>query len=201
MPDQRDILIASAAVRRGAPVVETANGKIRGAVDRGVHVFRGLRYANTTGGANRFLAPQPVPKWAGVRDALTWGESAPQLPVPEHTDPFYAWYAGIQQVGEDCLSLNLFTPGIGDARRPVMFWIHGGGWREFSATAPGFNGVNLARLQDVVVVSVNHRLSAFGFLRLQGSDDRFADAGNAGLLDLVMALRWVRDNITAFGGD
>jgi para-nitrobenzyl esterase len=184
-----------------APVVETTNGKLRGATDNGVHVFKGVRYAESTGSGHRFLPPQPVRAWAGVQDALTWGGSAPQFEVPEHTDPFYSWYAAIEPISEDCLFLNIFTPGLDAEQRPVLFWIHGGGWREFSGTAPGFNGTNLAHAQDVVVVTINHRLNGFGFLRLEGSDARFAESGNAGLLDIVAALRWVRDNIAAFGGD
>jgi para-nitrobenzyl esterase len=192
------------------PVIETTFGKLRGVTDNGVHIFKGVPYAESTGGANRFLPPQPVHASAGVQDALTWSGSAPQFAVPEHTDPFYSWYSAIQPISEDCLRLNVFTPGLDDRvgvgvgvgeRRPVMVWIHGGGWREFSGTAPGFDGTNLARAQDVVVVTVNHRLNGFGFLRLEGSDSRFADSGNAGLLDIVAALQWVRDNIVAFGGD
>lgn len=184
-----------------APTVETTNGKVRSAVVNGVSVFKGLRYADTTAGAHRFLVPQPAKKWAGIQDALVWGASAPQRPVPENTDPFYAWYSAIQPISEDCLFLNVFTPGLNDAKRPVLLWIHGGGWREFSGTAPGVNGTQLARAQEVVVVTVNHRLHGFGFLQLDGADERFADSGNTGLLDLVMALTWVRDNVAAFGGD
>jgi para-nitrobenzyl esterase len=183
------------------PVVETTNGKLRGAVDNGVRVFKGVRYADSTAGANRFLPPRPVQAWAGIQDALSWGAAAPQSEVPENTEPFFSWYSEIQPIGEDCLFLNVFTPELDDRKRPVMFWIHGGGWREYSGTAPGFNGTNLARTQDVVVVTINHRLNGFGYLRLEGSDERFADSGNAGLLDVVAALQWVRDNVAAFGGD
>ena len=182
-------------------LLETTHGKVRGSFENGVHVFKGLRYGATTAGRDRFLPPQPVKPWAGVVDATVWGSSAPQNPVREHTDPFYSWYAAIQPVSEDCLFLNVFTPAIDSAKRPVMFWIHGGGWREFSGTAPGFNGTRLAREQDVVVVTINHRLSAFGHLVLEGSDGRFANSGNGGLLDIVAALAWVRDNATSFGGD
>ena len=182
-------------------IAETTNGKLRGSVDNAVNVFKGVRYAASTGGANRFLPPQPVAPWAGVQDALTFGGSAPQFAVQENTDPFYSWYGALQTVSEDCLFLNVFTPALDGGKRPVLFWIHGGGWREFSGTAPGFNGANLARAQDVVVVTINHRLNGFGYLSLAGSDERFADSGNAGLLDVVAALKWVRDNIAAFGGD
>ena len=131
---------------------------------------------------------------------MSWGASAPQSPAPENEDPFFSWYSAIQPISEDCLFLNVFTPGLGAGARPVMVWIHGGGWREFSGTAPGFDGSALARAQDVVVVTVNHRLGVFGYLQIEG-DERFAGAGNAGLLDLVEAVRWVRDNAEAFGGD
>jgi para-nitrobenzyl esterase len=183
------------------PTVETTNGTLRGVQGDDVCIFKGVRYAASTGGANRFRPPQPVEKWAGVQDALAFAGSAPQFAVPENTDPFYAWYAALQPISEDCLFLNVFTPKLSGGRLPVLFWIHGGGWREFSGTAPGFNGTNLARAQDVVVVTINHRLNGFGFLDLSGSDERFDDAGNAGLLDVVAALSWVRDNIAAFGGD
>lgn len=184
-----------------SPIVETAKGKVRGLTADGVQVFRGLRYGATTGGANRFRAPQPLPGWTGLRDALLPGAAAPQLPRPENTDPFYSWYAAIEPPYEDCLSLNLFTPGVDGGRRPVMVWIHGGGWREFSGSAPGFDGTHLARTQDVVVASITHRLGVFGFLKLDSDDDDFADSGNAGALDIIAALEWVRDNIAGFGGD
>lgn len=184
-----------------SPVVETTLGRLRGLTDRGAHAFRGIRYAEDTGGANRFRPPRTPAAWAGVRDAVDFGASAPQNVEKQSSDPFYAWYAAIRPTSEDCLFLNVFTPGLDDRRRPVMVWIHGGGWRAFSGTAPGFDGTALARAQDVVVVTLNHRLSVLGFLRIDDGDETFADAGNAGLLDIVAALRWVRDNAPAFGGN
>ena len=107
----------------------------------------------------------------------------------------------IQPISEDCLFLNVYTPTPIHGRRPVMVWLHGGGWTSCAGTAPGFDGTHLARRGDVVVVTINHRLNVFGYLNLSGSDARFADAGNAGVLDMVAALRWVNENIAAFGGD
>ncbi len=182
------------------PVVETTKGKIRGATDAGAHSFKGIPYAGSTAGANRFQPPSPVEPWAGIRDAVAFGASAPQPPAG--SDPLSAWYSALQPVSEDCLSLNVFTPGLNeDGRRPVMVWIHGGAWASCAGSAPGFDGAHLAKSGDVVVVTVNHRLNLFGYLRLDMPGDRFAESGNAGVLDLVASLQWVRDNIAGFGGD
>jgi len=182
-------------------VVESAAGKLRGMSIDGVHVYKGVRYGATTAGANRFMPPGPVAPWAGIQDATGFGNSAPQ--DAESLGAIANWYTKIQPISEDCLFLNIFAPGHDKsrARRPVMVWLHGGGWASCAGTAPGFDGTNLARDGDVVVVTVNHRLNLFGYLYLGDKDARFADAGNAGMLDLVASLKWVRDNIAAFGGD
>ncbi|WP_417725143.1 carboxylesterase/lipase family protein [Salipiger sp.] len=181
--------------------VETVHGRVRGAHADGTRIFRGIRYGESTAGANRFRPPLPPECWAGIRDALHWGPSAPQVPVSPAADPAMGWYSDIREVSEDCLFLNVFTPGCDGGGRPVMVWLHGGGWMNYACTARGLGGGGLALAQDVVVVSVNHRLGAFGYLDLGQDDPDFADAGNVGLLDLVAALNWVRDNIAMFGGD
>lgn len=196
--------VASSLLPRAAwaaePVVETSNGKIRGATDDGVHVFKGVRYGGDTGGAMRFRPTPRAQKWAGVADATQWGHSAPQ--DAQSQEPFYAWYTKVESPSEDCLFVNVFTRGLRDnKKRPVMVWYHGGAWGSCAGTAPGFDGTSLARNQDVVVVTVNHRLNAFGYVQLEGNDARFADAGNTGVMDMVASLSWVRENIAQFGGD
>ena len=172
-------------------VVETTAGRVRGALEDGVHVFKGIPYGAPTGGPNRFRAPQPPPAWTGVRDALAYGPSAPQN------------RGGDVGGDEDCLVLNVWTRGLDDGgRRPVMVWLHGGGFRSGSGSSPLYDGVNLANRGDVVVVTINHRLNVFGYLELGDLvGGAFADAGNAGMLDIIQALAWVRDNIARFGGD
>jgi len=187
------------------PVVETASGKLRGSIHKGIYSFKGIPYGADTGGANRFLPPQPLAPWAGVRSSLTWGWVSPQ---PARTGWkndeeawLFRWNDGIQS--EDCLRLNLWTPATDSTKkRPVMVWLHGGGFTAGSGNEhPAYDGERLARRGDVVVVSVNHRLNIFGFLDLSSLGSRYADSGNAGMLDVVAALQWVKENIARFGGD
>jgi para-nitrobenzyl esterase len=193
MITRRGVLIGGAALPAilhaapaAPPVVETKHGRIRGSVENGLHAFRGIRY----GIAERFRAPKPPPPSRGTVDALAFGPSAPQR--GERYAP----------QSEDCLFLNVWTP---DARagggRPVMVYFHGGAYSTGSVADPLNDGRHLAAGQDVVVVTVNHRLNAFGYLYLARLDPRFPDSGNAGQLDLILALRWIRDNIARFGGD
>lgn len=203
-------LLAAAWARPGRaaeadlfPIVETADGKVRGLMSGGVQVFRGLRYGADTGGANRFRPPQPVKSWTGVRDALDYGNVAPQIPGDRRRAYADLILTDVQPggMGEDCLALNLWTPGIGDGRRrPVLVRFHGGGFYGGTSNSPGGDGEMLARFGDCVVVTVNHRLSAFGYLHL-GDEGPFADSGAAGMQDLVACLRWIQRNIEAFGGD
>jgi len=189
----------------GFVTADTGAGRIRGVEIRGIKTFKGIPYGASTAGRNRFMPPADVPRWTGVRDALEWGHSAPQREPGARgsTSALAVAAAGLPAEGEDCLVLNVWTPGLNDGRRrPVMFWCHGGGFATGSGSSPVTDGANLARRGDVVVVSVNHRLNVLGFTFLEehgGSD--FAGSGDAGMLDIVKALAWVRENIAQFGGD
>ncbi len=182
-------------------IAETTLGKLRGGSLNGVHSFKGIAYGGSTAGEARFQPPSKPGSWAGVKDALGLGHQAPQPERPIR--PANAWIRDTTPNGEDCLVLNVYTPAVNDSgNRPVMVWMHGGGYFTGSGGATGLDGSNLARHGDVVVVTLNHRLNAFGYNFLsEFGDDRFADAGNAGMLDIVAALEWVRDNIGNFGGD
>jgi len=181
----------------------TVHGEVRGALIDGVATFKGIPYGQSTAGANRFMPPKPVEPWTGVRDALAYGSSAPQREpgTTPGNSPLSVSTAGLPPEGEDCLVLNIWTPGGDDARRPVMVWCHGGGFSTGAGSSPITDGANLARRGDVVVVSLNHRLNVLGFTMLEDLDGAFAGSGEAGMLDIVQALRWVHDNIARFGGD
>jgi para-nitrobenzyl esterase len=190
-PDLSSILFAQATQAAPGPVVEIASGRVRGVIDAGVHVFKGIPYGAPTGGANRFRAPQPAQTWTGVREALEYGPTAAQGTVRTASG------------SEDCLVLNVWTRGLGDnGRRPVMVWLHGGGFSTLSGSSPMYDGANLALRGDVVVVTLNHRLNVFGYLHLSDlAGAEWAAASNAGMLDIIQALQWVRTNIARFGGD
>ena len=185
-------------------LARTTHGRVRGFVHDGLSIFRGIPYGAPTAGPRRFMAPAKPDSWRGVRSALAWGFASPQIPS-EHWDKdevafVYEWNPGAQ--GEDCLRLNVWTPGLDERKRAVMVWLHGGGFAVGSGNEMNvYDGENLAR-HDVVVVSLNHRVGAVGFLDLSSiGGERFAASANVGLLDIVAALEWVRDNIEGFGGD
>ncbi len=195
----------AAADAAPAPVVETAAGRLGGARQAGIYSFKGVPYAASTAGRNRFMAPQPATPWTGVRDALAYGGRAWQLPNRPKRRAVLETLLGPADTmpeGEDCLTLNIWTPGLDAGKRPVMVWLHGGAFAYGSGNRAVTDGANLARRGDVVVVNVNHRLNIFGFLHIADiGGPQWAHSGNAGMLDIVAALRWVRDNIAGFGGD
>jgi len=184
-----------------APIALTTAGKVRGYVDQKINVFKGIPYGDDTS-TRRFQPPVPPKPWSGVRDALRFGPMAPQSGGRGGDGFFPTPKAGIA-LSEDCLSLNVWTPALHDGhRRPVLVYFHGGGYSGWSVDVDVYDGVRLCRRGDVVVVTVNHRLNGFGYLYLaELGGPEFADSGNVGMLDLVLALKWVRANVAEFGGD
>ena len=187
-----------------ATVADTASGKIRGIRSDGLQVFKGIPYGASTAGTNRFMPPLKPEPWTGVREALAYAGRSPQAGAGAQR-PELSGIWGVRDslpVGEDCLTLNVWSPSLDNARRPVMVWLHGGAFSYGSANSAWYEGGRLARRNDVVVVSVNHRLNIFGHLDLSATgDERFAPSGNVGVLDLVAALEWVREHAARFGGD
>lgn len=182
-------------------VVETVSGKVAGYIDDGIYTYKGIPYAK----AERFMAPAPADPWEGIRSSRAYGPTCPQAKrTGWYSDELgfsFCWNDGFPD--EDCLRVNIWTPGINDGKkRPVMVWLHGGGYSTGSGQElPSYDGRSLADKGDVVVVTLNHRLNVLGFLDLSAYGEKYAASGNAGLLDMVSALDWVQDNIAAFGGD
>jgi para-nitrobenzyl esterase len=182
-----------------ASIAQTRSGKVEGEERDGIHVFRGIPFAAPPVGAKRWRAPEREEAWSGVRAAKTFGNVAHQNPVA--LDVLEAFKIEEPQ-NEDCLYLNVWTPGLDGARRPVMVWIHGGAFTIGSGSQSLYEGTALAKRGDVVVVTINYRLGALGFLRLDDlTNGRIPSTGNEGMLDQVAALEWVRESIAAFGGD
>lgn len=198
MPTRRHALTGLAATAsvlgaggaRAAPAsphVRTRHGPVIGYRDGGVSIFKGVRYGADTG-PRRFQPPVPPTPWDRPVEALSYGAASPQN-------------GGEPNQGEDCLFLNVWTPGADRAGRPVMVYIHGGAYATGSGSDPLYDGTRLARRGDLVVVTLNHRLNLFGYASLARLVPEFAASGNVGQLDLILGLEWVRDNIAAFGGD
>jgi para-nitrobenzyl esterase len=195
-------LTAARSESGSGPMVETTNGKIRGVVIDKVNAFKGIPYGASTAGPGRFMPPVKPQPWSDIKETTQFGHRSPQQPgqleIPE-----VGATSGQGPMGEDCLVLNVWSNGLkGGRKRPVMVWLHGGGFASGSGDYTMYDGANLARKRDVVVVTVNHRLNVFGYLYLaEIGGEKFADAANAGHRDIVLALEWVRDNVGNFGGD
>jgi para-nitrobenzyl esterase len=187
-------------------VVETTSGKVQGIATAGIKEFKGIPYGAPTGGKNRFMPSKKPAPWTGVRECFSHGQCCPQTisNLRSEYGMMIQWDQQSGGMGEDCLVLNVWTPGVNDgAKRAVLVSFHGGGFSTGSGNAPGFDGAQLALFGDVVVVTVNHRLASFGYTHLAdlGAPPEFAYAGVTGIMDLVASLQWVHGNIENFGGD
>ena len=186
-------------------VVRTTYGTVKGFIYQNVNTFLGIPYGDDTSGENRFMPPKPPKPWDGVLPTVWYPTSAPQRPYTEGATPYAQFrdrwnYDGF---GEDCLKLNVWSPGLDAAKRPVLVWLHGGGFSAGNGVEQdGYMGANFARRHDVVFVSLNHRLNSFGFSDFAAvGGEKYKHSGNVGMLDIIFALQWVHDNIAAFGGD
>ncbi|WP_338087151.1 carboxylesterase/lipase family protein [Maribellus sediminis] len=199
-------------VSENGAIVETKYGKVRGYRRNGIYTYKGIPYGDSTTGKNRFMAPKEPEPWTGVRNALYWGNAAPAEaglgyplePSFDHFDNSFTYNWGHKRFGEDCLSVNVWTPEINDnTKRPILVWFHGGGFAGGSShELDAYNGENLSNIGDVVVVTINHRLNMFGFLNLGAiGGEKYKDSATAGMQDCVASLRWVKENIINFGGD
>lgn len=187
------LLAPAAAVADSGPQVETSNGPVVGAVDDGIEAFKGIPYAAAPVGDLRYEAPQPAADWTQPLDATNFGPGCMQTPDEIENDPS-------TPLSEDCLTVNVWTPDASGGSRPVLVWIHGGGFSWGTASHPLYDGRNLAERGDMVVVSLQYRLGSFGWLDLSEAGGPASSANN-GLLDMSAALKWVRENAAAFGGD
>lgn len=179
-------------------MVETNSGKVRGLESSGIHTFRGIPYAAPVEGVRRFLPPSPPEPWDGVRDCTQYGDAVPQISLPIFS--FINLAAG--RLGPDCLNVSVWTPGLDEAKRPVLVWIHGGGFLIGAGSTPMYNGRALATQGDAVVVTINYRLGALGYAHLGTIfGEEFEESTNLGVRDQIAALEWVRDHAARFGGD
>ncbi len=182
-------------------VVETQHGKVEGTSTDGVHSFKGIPFAALPTGERRWRAHEPPEPWQGVQDATDWGKAG----VATGDDGMLSFVFNSRNAAfrdEDCLQLNIWIKGTDEAKRPVLVWIHGGGFGGGTGGTPTYAGHNLSARGDVVVVTINYRVGAFGFLNLtEVTNGRIPATGNEGILDQFQALKWIRDTIAAFGGD
>ena len=187
-------------------IADTKYGKVQGFILRGIYNFRGIPYGANTGGENRFMPPKEPEEWEDVLPAIWWGNSAPQIMDNRYANAYSSFrdHWNYDDVSEDCLNLNIWTPALADGiKRPVMVWLHGGGYTNGNGIEQdGYKGENLARKGNIVFVSINHRLGPLGFSDLSGvGGEKYMNSGNVGTLDMVAALKWVNKNIANFGGD
>lgn len=194
---------ANAQLQTGENIAVTSSdaGKVRGYIHDKIFTYKGIPYAE----AKRFESPQKPKPWLGIRSSMAYGPVAPLIdPTTAVQDESeFVYHHDWGYTSEDCMRLNVWTPGINDTKkRPVMFWIHGGGYTAGSSQElPSYDGESLAKTGDVVVVSINHRLNILGFLDLSAYGEKYKHSANASILDIKAALEWVRDNISNFGGD
>jgi para-nitrobenzyl esterase len=184
-------------------VANTQYGKVRGFILRGIHTFLGIPYGADTSGSNRFMPPQKPNPWTETRPAVWWGNTAPQIMDNRYANQYASFvdHWNYDDVSEDCLRVNVWTPALDQKKRPVILWLHGGGYTNGNAVEQdGYHGENLSRFGDVVFCSINHRLGALGYSQLSAAGGHPA-SGNVGNLDMVASLEWIRDNISNFGGD
>ena len=187
-------------------VAETTNGKVRGFIHKDIFSFLGIPYGANTTGKNRFMLPQKPDPWNDIFPAVYWPNAAPQLLDNFYANRYLAFtdYWHYDDVSENCLGINVWTPGYKEnIKRPVLLWIHGGGYTSGNSIEhPEYHGENLSRKGNIVFCSLNHRLGPLGFSNFAGvGGEKFAASGNVGMLDIVAALEWIRDNISNFGGD
>jgi para-nitrobenzyl esterase len=186
-------------------IAETKYGKVKGFILRGITCYRGIPYGADTSGKNRFMPPQPPKPWTETLPTVWWGNTAPQIMDNRYANAYASFvdHWNYDDVSEDCLKLNVWTPAVDKKKRPVLVWLHGGGYTNGNGIEQdGYDGENLCRRGDIVFVSINHRLGPIGFSDLStAGGSKYSDSGNVGALDMVAALEWVRDNIANFGGD
>ena len=186
-------------------IADTVYGKVKGFILRGITQFRGIPYGADTGGKNRFMPPQKPGPWNDILPTVWWGNTAPQIMDNRYANAYASFvdHWNYDDVSEDCLKLNVWTPAIDDKKRPVIVWLHGGGYTNGNGIEQdGYDGESLSRKGDIVFVSINHRLGPIGFSDLSGvGGEKYKDSGNVGALDMVAALEWVKENIANFGGD